>query len=537
VSRRAKTGSLLLLAVAVAGAAAIHRATHGIWFPRRATATWPPRADANAPATGWTPWNPIPIGSRIEGIWGKRPDDVWAWNVAGIMHWDGQTWTRVSRPPQTLAGVDAIAGTPAGLVLRMKRYHPGRHRGCDVRSEYTETSHWCRIANRWERGICVAKPGGGVSATMEDTRFALPAQPAADLVGGDELARLWASHAEKGTLPVLSLERGWRVGDGELWAVDKDDRWLLRFDGSRWTGAAQPFRRSGGAGIWFATENDGWAIGGQTISHWDGREWTPLPPQTPGSIGSIWGTAADDVWAVGGSGSGLVMHYDGLDWRARPFPDCPGLASVSGRARDDVWVTGCDKTGFAAHWDGSGWTQFSIASPGQNLPYGRNVCPVLVPARDGRTLAAVEGSLYLFAPLTDRWRPIEHPLSGYLGGKRWGPGEFAAFAAGPGAEFWGVGKRYGAGEDERSPVVLRHAAGDEWTKGELPADWGSASAVWPRAADDVWVVGTAGLILHFDGHTWTHEPSGTDESLVGVHGAGRTVWVIGAEGGLYRRKL
>ena len=71
----------------------------------------------------------------------------------------------------------------------------------------------------------------------------------------------------------------------------------------------------------------------------------------------------------------------------------------------------------------------------------------------------------------------------------------------------------------------------------MPARWGSASAVWARAADDVWVVGSDGLILHFDGRTWTQEPSGTDEPLVGVHGAGRTIWVIGAEGGLYRRKL
>ena len=397
MSRRAKTGSLLLLAVAVAGAAAIHRATHGIWFPRRPAAispparpaaTWPLRADANAPATvGWTAWNPIPIGPRIQGIWGKRPDDVWAWNSAGIMHWDGQTWTRVPRPQRVLGNVDAIAGTPAGVVLRMKRYHPARHRGCDMRSEYTETSHWCRLANRWERGICVAKPGGGVSATMEDTRFALPAQPEADLVGRDELARLWAGHADRGTLPSLTLERGYRVGGGEIWAVDKDARWLARFDSSRWTGAANPFRGGGGAGIWFASEDDGWAIGGSTISHWDGRDWTPLPPQTPGSLGSIWGTAVDDVWVVGGTGNGLVMHYDGEDWRARSFPDWPWLASVAGRARDDVWVTGCDKTGFAAHWDGSGWTQFSLAPPGQNLPYGRNVCPVLVPASGGRTWA------------------------------------------------------------------------------------------------------------------------------------------------------
>lgn len=545
MSRRAKTGSLLLLAVAVAGAAAIHRATHGIWFarrpaaiwPARPAATWPPRAATIAPATGWTAWNPIPIGPRIEGIWGKHPDDVWAWNGVGVMHWDGQTWTRVSRPPGTLASVDAIAGTPAGVVLRMKRYHPAEHRGCDMRSEYTETSHWCLVGHQWARGICVAAPGGGVSATIEDSRFTLSAQPGTASVGRDELARLWARPGERGALPSLELERGWRVGDGEIWAVDKENRWLLRFDGRRWTGAAHAFGSGAGAGIWMASESDGWAIGGQTISHWDGRAWTPLPPKTPGSVGSIWGTAADDVWVVGGSGNGLVMHYDGLDWRARPFPDWPWLASVSGRARDDVWVTGCDKTGFAAHWDGSGWTRFSIARHGQELPYGRNVCPVLVPARAGRTLAATEGSMYEFAPLRDVWREINGPFS-YLGSRQWGPGEFSALTAGPDGLIWGVGREYGRnGEDDRRPIVLRTLGATAWSKSDLPAHWGTASAVWARAADDVWVVGSFGLILHFDGRTWTEEPSGTDESLVGVHGAGRTIWVIGAEGGLYRRKL
>ncbi len=53
--------------------------------------------------------------------------------------------------------------------------------------------------------------------------------------------------------------------------------------------------------------------------------------------------------------------------------------------------------------------------------------------------------------------------------------------------------------------------------------------VWGSARDDVWVVGTAGTILHFDGLTWSSSASGIEHDLYGVWGSGpNDVWAVGA---------
>jgi hypothetical protein len=47
---------------------------------------------------------------------------------------------------------------------------------------------------------------------------------------------------------------------------------------------------------------------------------------------------------------------------------------------------------------------------------------------------------------------------------------------------------------------------------------GQLLSVWGRSKDDVWVVGAAGQILHFDGCQWTDMDSGTEQDLWWVFG-------------------
>src|SRR5438094_2977648 len=54
------------------------------------------------------------------------------------------------------------------------------------------------------------------------------------------------------------------------------------------------------------------------------------------------------------------------------------------------------------------------------------------------------------------------------------------------------------------------------------------AAIWGGATDDVWAVGGAGTILHWDGHDWNPVPSGTTETLLGIWGsAPNDVWAVG----------
>ena len=55
------------------------------------------------------------------------------------------------------------------------------------------------------------------------------------------------------------------------------------------------------------------------------------------------------------------------------------------------------------------------------------------------------------------------------------------------------------------------------------------TSVWGSSKDDVWMVGTRGTIVHFDGSSFTATPSGTKNALFAVSGTGPTdVWAVGS---------
>lgn len=172
MSRRGKTGSLLPLAVGVAGAAAIHRATHGTRFTRQAAVAWPAHAEARAGV--WVSWNRIPIGAGIKGFSGHRPDDVWAWASSGIMHWDGRAWTRVPGPGHELGRIDGVSEWYGTLWVRTAVDIPLQHLGCDSWGGYTERHNWCRVGTTWKKddGCDIRRPG--------ETQAPVPPSPPPD---------------------------------------------------------------------------------------------------------------------------------------------------------------------------------------------------------------------------------------------------------------------------------------------------------------------------------------------------------------------
>src|SRR5438876_1671424 len=60
---------------------------------------------------------------------------------------------------------------------------------------------------------------------------------------------------------------------------------------------------------------------------------------------------------------------------------------------------------------------------------------------------------------------------------------------------------------------------------------GAYFAVWGATGSDVFAVGNDGNIWHYDGTTWTSQPSGTTQDLLGVWGSGgRDVFAVGDGG-------
>ena len=67
-----------------------------------------------------------------------------------------------------------------------------------------------------------------------------------------------------------------------------------------------------------------------------------------------------------------------------------------------------------------------------------------------------------------------------------------------------------------------------WTVVDAATDW---RAVWGSGDDDVWLVGTAGAVVHYDGTAFTPVAVGATAALAGVWGTGQDdVWLVGAAG-------
>jgi hypothetical protein len=83
-----------------------------------------------------------------------------------------------------------------------------------------------------------------------------------------------------------------------------------------------------------------------------------LPILEGDSISDFWGTARDDVWAVGCC-SGGIYHWDGDSWQRLYTASEPYVTHVGGSARDDVWFTlrPSYQTTIVLHWDGKSFSE------------------------------------------------------------------------------------------------------------------------------------------------------------------------------------
>ncbi|MFH1810112.1 MAG: hypothetical protein ABIJ09_15300 [Pseudomonadota bacterium] len=75
-----------------------------------------------------------------------------------------------------------------------------------------------------------------------------------------------------------------------------------------------------------------------------------------------------------------------------------------------------------------------------------------------------------------------------------------------------------------------------WVLQQPFPDVANLNGVWGYSHDDVWAVGSAGTILHYDGTTWTRVPSPTTQDLFGIDGhetmqdGDKDIYAVGASG-------
>ncbi len=84
------------------------------------------------------------------------------------------------------------------------------------------------------------------------------------------------------------------------------------------------------------------------------------------------------------------------------------------------------------------------------------------------------------------------------------------------------------------PGIILHYDGSSWSLQQVPVH--TLTDVWGTAANDVYAVGHDGKILHFDGNNWSSQESGTTADLFAVGtGPWGEIYAVGNNGTLRRK--
>jgi len=254
--------------------------------------------------------------------------------------------------------------------------------------------------------------------------------------------------------------------------------------------------------VWGSSAEDVWAVGGidggPAVWRYDGSRWQEqAPPATSGELDDIWG-AAGQVWVTGHGG---VYRYTDGGWSGWPEVDAVALW---GTGPEEVFATGSRRVW---RWDGTVWVEetqagslaeaddlelvaaWGVSAESLWIVGGRVVCEC------GETTA-----LYHSA---EAWSLVSLRTEMFAQAI-WGTGAQDVYAVG-GAVFTAEGSG------------VFHYDGTDWsqvTSGRSEF----LAGVWGTSADDVFAVGLEGEILRFDGSSWSRMKSGTSQSLRDVWG-------------------
>lgn len=225
-------------------------------------------------------------------------------------------------------------------------------------------------------------------------------------------------------VPLLNWSFGF--GPDDVWTVGNGGT-ILHWDGSSWTRhALDPATDQDLWGIWGASTDDLWAVGGNgraegqaTIYRWDGVAWTAmavpeLMRERVWAFFKVWGTATDDVWIVGQSGA--ILHWDGAALVEHGAGTGLDLISVWGTGRDRVAAVGGRGNGVLATWDGTSWRSTDLAPlPGMNGVWMRHPDVVHAVGQFG-TIVTIDFDTHEYEPDYQDTAHALHAIYGDPGG-------------------------------------------------------------------------------------------------------------------------
>jgi len=131
------------------------------------------------------------------------------------------------------------------------------------------------------------------------------------------------------------------------------DAAIVHYDGDLWDRMEHDLTNEWLRGVWGSGADDVYAVGDNgTILHYDGSAWSKMNSRTLEHLYGVWGTSRENIYAVGAAGT--ILHYNGVIWsdilESAPPDD---LHTIWGTSADDIYVAGGNGT--ILHYDGLDW--------------------------------------------------------------------------------------------------------------------------------------------------------------------------------------
>jgi len=312
----------------------------------------------------------------------------------------------------------------------------------------------------------------------------------------------WNVEFENPALPNASLAV-WGDGTGRIYASSQYGDTYGRI-GNYWmslqTSTGQHLNAIAGnaAGAIYAVGDGG------TVLEYQGRAWSGAGTgMGVTNLRSLWGLSADDLWAAGGN---KALHFDGTQWMPSDIGGgTTQIRSISGFTSSSIYAVGNQVESY--YWNGTLWNALPVPpGPPQSLMGVTTAAPSLAITVGTGGLAMRRNT-----PVGP-WQPMN------TGGHTEDLNAVEALAA---------NNVIAVGQD-----VILHYDGNgagTWTDMALTA-W-TLRGLHAVSPTNIFAVGDDGVVVHYDGTSWTEMESATTEDLYSVWAASSTdVFAVGASG-------
>ena len=373
----------------------------------------------------WCWVQPVPQGNTMNDAWSVTPNDVWVVGDYGtILRWNGVAWEGIdSNTTNDLNGViafedgTAVAVGDSALIIR---YDGNRWRPESAPSVENLNDVWGLSPNQmWavgDQGTMLRYDGTQWSVVQ-----ALPTTTRLNAVFGFSSTEVFAA-GDNGTFLTLDvgtwrlentptmddLNGLWGTGPDNVWAVGDRDTFL------RWSGVIfQTFPQNGTVNlraVWGTSATEVYAVGDRgRVRRYDGFNWRPEVSKTANDLFTITGLGTG-VFAAGEGGT-FVRRPDS-EWLLETSRRLNTLQGVWGTAPDEMWAVG--ELGTILSWNGTAWSEVDIGtrSRARQHKLGRHRARVDADRRVGRVHQAGNREAVLTGGVGDGrgLAGVEHPV-------------------------------------------------------------------------------------------------------------------------------